>query len=122
MIRYSFNEELNVLEVFYSGDIYLKDLIEYGEMIRESISFPRDLRILTDATKANYLLKPDEVRLVKNIMKEQIKPYKTVKTAVFHQKPFETAMSFILKNEAPIDDYQHDVFSTREAALDWLIN
>jgi len=122
MIKYNFNEELNVLEVFYTDDIYLQDLIEYGEMLQHSETLPRDLKILTDATNANYKLIPAEVKILTEAMKNQIRSYNSVKTAYFHQKPYETAMSYIVKNESFKNDYQHNVFSTREAALHWLLN
>ena len=121
MISYEFNTELDILEVWYKGDISLVDVLEYGEMIRKDYSLPRDLKILTDATGANYTLSREEISELHTVMKEQIKPYDRVKTAVIQNKPRETALSMLVDIEGPISCYQHQVFSSRKAAIKWLL-
>jgi hypothetical protein len=121
MISYEFNEELEILEVFYTGDISLLDVLEYGEMIKKDFSLPRDLKILTDATRANYTINPGEISHLHQVMKEQIKPYHSVKTAVIQEKPLETAISMLVDSQGPIQAYQHQVFSSRKAAIKWLL-
>ena len=64
MIEYKFNEELQILEVFYEGNINFNDLIDYRNSVFSDKSLPRDLRILTDATKSSYNLNPDEIHLL----------------------------------------------------------
>ncbi len=120
MIEYEFNEELKILEVAFIGAIDLKELIRYGEMIRNDSSLPRDLRILTNATTAIYHLSADDVTEMMVVLKDQIKPYRFVKTAVLQEKPVETAISMLVDTREPIHNYEHKVFSTRQAALKWL--
>lgn len=120
MIKYELNKELKILEVHYIGDIDLKELIEYGEMIRSDNSLPRDLRILTNASAAIYHLSRTDITEMMTVLKDQIKPYQTIKTAVIQEKPVETAISMLVDTGAPIPNYEHKVFSTREAALMWL--
>ncbi len=120
MIKYEFNSNSQILEVFYLADINLTDIIEYGEMIRLNKSLPCDLRILTDATSAIYHLSGADVTELLKVLKVQIEPYDTVKTAVLQQKPVETAISMLVDSGIPIPNYEHKVFSTREAALIWL--
>ncbi len=43
MIEYKFNEELQILEVFYEGNINFNDLIDYGNSVFSDKSLPRDL-------------------------------------------------------------------------------
>lgn len=121
MISYKFNNNLQILEVEYSGEVDLKQLIEYGEKIKNDGSLPRNLLILTDATKANYLFKISETSIMLDTLKEQLKPYTSVRTAVIHQKPMETAFSMTVDAEQEIPGYQHMVFTTRTAALNWLL-
>jgi hypothetical protein len=122
MINYEFNIDLQILEVYYLGDINLSDLMDYGEMVRQNNSLPRDLKILTDATTAIYKFTPAEVTILFDALVEQIKSYSTVRTAVIQHKPLETALSFLVDSQEPIESYEHKVFSTRRAALDWLLS
>jgi hypothetical protein len=121
MIEYYLNSETQILEVTYKDDICIKDLLEYGEMIKKNRTYPRNLKILTDATFAKYILEPTDVNLMLKALKEQIQPYESVKSAVFHNKPRETAISHLVNLWGPIPNYQHKVFSTKEAALLWLL-
>lgn len=122
MISYHFNKEMQILEVNYIGNVTFEDLMEYGEMMRNNKSFPRELKIITDASSASYQLEPEDIAKLLKALREQVKPFNTVKNAVLHQKPKETAMSFLVENDGPIPNYKHNVFSTREAALAWLFN
>jgi hypothetical protein len=122
MITHQFNAELQILEVFYKGNIYINDLLEYGEMIRTNDSLPRDLKILTNATDASYHLTMQEISFMMDVLKMQIVPYNSVKTAVIQEKPIETAISMLVDIGSPIPGYKHKVFSTRHGALDWLLH
>jgi len=120
MVKFEFNQDLQILEVYYIGVINLNDIIEYGEMIRQSKTLPRNLKILTDATAAIYHLSSMDITELLKILKAQIEPYHTVKTAVIQEKPIETAISMLVDSGDPILNYDHKVFSTRQAALKWL--
>ncbi len=122
MIEYKFNEELQILEVFYEGTITFNDLIDYGNSVFSDKSLPRDLRILTDATMACYKLVPDEIPQVVKLTLEHIKPYNKVKAAFIQSKPIETALSQLLESEFTSGKYEHAVFSARKSALDWLMS
>ncbi|MFN8257538.1 MAG: STAS/SEC14 domain-containing protein [Bacteroidales bacterium] len=121
MINIKFNKELKILEVEFTGDISLKELIDYGEKIRISNDLPRELKILTDARESVYKISHNDLRVVVMELKKQIKPYKSVKTAVIQTKPVETALSMLVNWEGQIDGYEHQVFATRHAALNWLL-
>jgi hypothetical protein len=121
MISYHFNDELQMLEVFYEGVIGISDLTSYGRSIFSDISLPRDLRILTDVTEATYNLKPDEIPLIIELTQQHIKPYNKVKVAFIQSKPLETALSYLLEMKFPPGKYKHSVFSTRRAAINWLL-
>ena len=122
MITHHYNAELKILEVFYIGDIYINDLLEYGEMIRTNDSLPRDLKILTNASEATYHLSMQEISFMMDVLKMQIVPYNSVKTAVIQEKPIETAISMLVDIGSPIPGYSHKVFATRHGALDWLLH
>ena len=121
MIKTFFNKDILILEVDFVGEIRFADLFEYGEKIRLDKELPRNLKILTNATQANYKLSPEEITLMQKDLKEQIKSYNSVKTAVVQDKPFETAISMLVDVDLSIPDYSHKVFSTRMAAMEWLM-
>jgi hypothetical protein len=122
MIKYKFNEELQILEVRYEGSIRISDLMEYGNSVFTDESLPRDLRILTDAKNASYILLPEEIPQVIKMTLKHIKPYNKVKAAFIQSKPIETALSLLLELEFKSGKYKHSVFSTRQAALHWLLS
>ncbi len=121
MIKIFFNKEFFILEVNFIGEISFIDLYEYGEKIRQDNDLPRNLKILTDATQAIYKISPEEIVLMLEDLKIQIEPYHSVKTAVIQNKPIETAISMMVDINLSIPDYMHKVFSTRKAAIEWLM-
>jgi hypothetical protein len=120
MIISQFNTDLNILDVTYFGKIEFIDLIEFGNTIYSDKSLPRNLKILTDVTKAEYLLKHSEFPSLVSALHKHISAYDSVSAAFIQNKPKETAYSMILELEAKIPNYHHAVFSTRESALNWL--
>jgi hypothetical protein len=121
MINIKFNKELKILEIEFTGDISLEDLIDYGEKIRLNNELPRELKILTDARESAFKINPNDLKVVVLELKKQIKPYKSVRSAVIQTKPVETALSMLINREGHIEGYEHQVFATRHAALNWLL-
>lgn len=72
MISYQFNNNLQILEVEYSGEVDLNQLIEYGEKIKNDGSLPRNLLILTDATKANYRFEISDTSIILDTLKSNL--------------------------------------------------
>jgi len=120
MINYKFNEELQILEVSYEGEISFSDLTDYGNSIYSDRSLPEYLKILADATRACYKLTHEELPLLVRDLEKHIMPYKSVRAAFIHGNPRETAISMLLEHEKLSDKYEHAVFSSRKAAVDWL--
>lgn len=122
MIAMSFNEELDILEIVYNGDIDFDDLINLGEKIRDNSHLPRSLKMLTDASKANYIFPPDKIPQMAEIIKSHIGSYSRVKAAFVQVRPTETAMSIVMNNENNSDKYVRRVFCLRETAIQWLLD
>ncbi len=121
MIAKYFNTELNIPEVKYTGDIYLKDLMEFGNQIYQDSTLPRILLILTDVTKAQYRLSISEFPEMMDNMKKHVSVYKMIKAAFIQAQSKETAYSMHLETQYNIPKYHHAIFATREAALEWLL-
>jgi uncharacterized protein YozE (UPF0346 family) len=121
MIRHHFNKEVNILEVFYEGDINADDIIKFANYIYETNELPKHLKILTDARKAEYKFNTDAVTKMLDLLKQNINKYDSVKDAFIHANPKETAYSMLFEFDRLYDSYSHKVFAGREAALHWLM-
>jgi hypothetical protein len=120
MIKYTFNEDLQILEVKYEGDIKTEDIINHGQFISKNNTLPRKLKILTDSRNVNYNISPDAIPELTKELKQNLTKYEFIMDAFLHSKPKETAYSILLEVEQKYNNYSHKVFTTKEAAIDWL--
>ena len=121
MISSQFNTELQILEVYYEGNIKLNDLIDFWNEVHNNKSQPRNLHLLIDATRAQYELDADEFSELVKAMAQHVSAYELIKAAFIQSKPKETAYSMLLDQRVTVPNYHHAIFYTREAALEWLL-
>ena len=121
MITFKHNREQGILEVKYSGQINMEELINYGEQIFENKSLPRRLKILTDVSDGYYNINPSEFPELKEKLEIHLSVYEHIKAAFVHSKPRETAYALIISEENSIPNYERRVFSTMSAARRWLM-
>jgi len=121
MIRHLFNNELQILEVTYQGQINAEDILKFSSFISTNKELPRKLKILTDATDAHYNFSHSTADELISYLKQNLKNYHSIMDAFIHSKPKETAYSQLLEIEKNYDNYAHKVFATKEAALHWLM-
>lgn len=122
MITSEFNKETGILEVHYSGNISVSDLIEFGNTVYADQNLPRKLLILTDVKKANYLFRVGDFEEIFNNLKKHLSAFDYIKVAFIQAKPKETAYSILLSEKNPVKNYIRKVFSTRDAAISWLLS
>lgn len=120
MITYEFNDQLQILEVFYSGEITFNQLQSFGNHIHVTHELPRVLKMLTDVTQAEYNLKTVEIEQLVVDLEKHVSSYTSLYAAFIQNKPKETAYSILLEKKARIPGYHHAVFSEKETALRWL--
>ncbi|MBI9069140.1 MAG: hypothetical protein JEZ09_17725 [Salinivirgaceae bacterium] len=121
MITFSYNELLEILEVIYKGKVTYEELYDFGIAFENNKSLPRNLKMLTDVTKANYDFPPEKIADIAKNMENITKNYQQIKAAFIQTKPTETAMSILLQNEHRRENYIHKIFYSREQALEWLM-
>ncbi len=121
MITSRYNSEIGVLEVRYKGKLGYTELKGFGDSLMTNLSIPRELKILTDVRDGEYDLRENELQLVLNALQLQMSSFKFIKAAFIHTRPKETAISLISEERNTIPNYYHRVFSTRQAALTWLL-
>lgn len=121
MITSNYNTELQLLEVSYSGSISMKDLVEFGNQIYGNKKLPRKLCILTDVSRAQYKISTAELSELMSHIEQHLLAFEYIKAAFVQSKPRETDYSMLLSSENTIQNYFRAIFSTREAALEWLM-
>ncbi|MBU8891889.1 MAG: hypothetical protein KOO66_03870 [Bacteroidales bacterium] len=121
MITAKFNLKEEYLDSIFEGDIKKQDLIDYIDATRLNKSYPRKLKILTDSTKASLLVSKEDLKLVVEANLKSLEHYDFITDAIITLYPKETAYSVLYKEMSATNKYKFEVFTSREAALAWLL-
>ena len=122
MITKQFNHISNILEVTYSGEIDIKQILDYQNEIFLDTSFPRKLMIFTNASNSKIVLSTKEVDEVALAIEDLMSKYTLIKNAFLTDSPLPTALSTLYKlSVASFPTYQFDVFSSKKAAQKFLL-
>jgi len=119
MISYAYID--NILHVSLTKKVTLEDLVEFIHDFKNLENMPENLRIFYDLTEADLILHLDDISKLSKLAEAATGKFKAVKTAFYVTDPKVTAytMLFSWLPENPIT--QRENFSTREAAMEWLI-
>lgn len=121
MITHNFNNALQILEVYYTGAIDRIELLNFGKWVANNNALPRELKILTDASNAEYKITRADFDELMIALEYNCQFFKCIKAAYIQKKPTETALSTLTSYESNIPNYFHAVFYTNEAAVAWLL-
>ena len=121
MIRYEYNRPLGILEVTYEGKINVEQLADYGIRISNDETIPRELKLITDASKAEYEISVNDMPKVLEALVNHVKNFVYIKAAFIQTKPKETALSLIFEKAYDLSNYHHKIFATKDAAIEWLL-
>ncbi len=121
MVVMEYCTDKNILNVELVGKIGLEEMKAYCEKINNDTSLPRSLRILEDATLAEFDFDIDEIDQINQIIVSQIGTYTDIVHAMLRIEPISTAYG-IMSEMANINNprYLSKVFSTRHMAMNWL--
>jgi len=121
MIDSAFNSETGLLETKLYGSITKSEVIEYISTLRDPENdYPGRLKIITDATEAEMGFSREELGEVLKTVDDHPGMYDSVTDAMIMSNPRATALSMILELFTKKSPYRMKIFSTREAALEWL--
>jgi len=117
MIKVEFDKENNFLKADYLGDIFLNDIVEYISATKNNTSYPRTLKIFSDATKANMLLNAIDLPTLVKENNQSLKKYDYISML----KSFREALIFIKENSLT-EDFKYRLEKVAEQAWkqDWL--
>ena len=122
MITYIFNNATGILETKLEGKVSIKDITEYILLLSEDKSLPKKLKILTDATKGKFpkgVVPKDMIKLVE-ANRKSLAQRDFIYDAFIVSGAVEMALGMLYKSISKTKNYRFNVFSTREAALEWL--
>ncbi len=120
MIKYSFNKDHKILYLIYKGKIYRDDISELYTKILNDDSLPQNLLIFQDENKAEFINSENLINFSIKYIKLLNQEFRKIKVAVWQNDPVKTAYSYFYKTIVARDQYEINVFYTKEAALVWI--
>lgn len=120
MVDSKFNSELGLLDSKFYGDVTKNEIVDYIDATRLNKSYPRKLKILTDSVNANMILANSDLEAIAQANLKSLEQYNYIIDAIVTANPKETAFSILYKELSATKKYKFQVFSTREAAIEWL--
>lgn len=120
MINSFFNEELKIVETEFKDNISEQEVLEYLNAFTENTSYPRHLKTLADTSLAKFSFSYRSLKAFNQAKVKSLEHYDIVMTAVIVNSPATAAIATLYQAIARGKKYKYKVFSTREAAIDWL--
>lgn len=121
MIQYYYDKEINIQYINLSGRITKEDIIaSIGKITK--LWHTKGLKLLYDLSEAELLFTIQELREISetSVSTENILP--ASKTALIVTNPKQTALAMLYSQFDHGEFSQRKVFSTYEAAVNWLKN
>lgn len=120
MVSKEFNKTTGILAATYKGNVTLKEIVDYIIATKENNSYPRSLKILTDAAEANMNFSAKDLSVIAEENYKSLEKYDHITDAIILTSPKETALSMLYKELVKTNKYKFKVFSTKDAAIRWL--
>ena len=123
MIISKYNQQTGILETEFTEDVILEELINYIISIKENKTYPRFLKIKTNATISNFAFSLDDIEKVAIETDKLLEKYNLISDAMIVDNPRTTAISMLYQKIFEKNaKYRFDVFSTDKGASEWLEN
>ena len=122
MVTAKFNQQTNILESKFEGNVTLAEVVNYIIATKKNKSYPRKLKILTDSIDAifNFSIEDLEIIVEENI--KSLEKYNLIIDAIIIDDPKNTVLSMLYLELAKSNKYKFEIFATKSAAIDWLNN
>ncbi|RLD66422.1 MAG: hypothetical protein DRI95_06780 [Bacteroidetes bacterium] len=120
MIIVKFDSKKGTLHSKFEGKVTLKEIVDYIVATKENKSYPRVLKILTNATHADMVFSPEDLAIIVEENYKSLEKYEYIIDAIVISSPKETAFSVLYQELAKTKKYLFQVFSTDKAAIEWL--
>ncbi len=122
MITNSYNPDKQRLEVQYEGNVNVEEIINFIiHDVGEDHKLPRDLKILSDATRAKFNFTAGHIEKITETMQQIIPQFRCVCDAFIIDTALETGLTMIYgQSMKQVKNHYLEVFSTKSAAVTWL--
>lgn len=122
MIKYIFNKEKGIVETEIIGITTISDFYKYFMALSEDQNLPKILKIFTDGSKGKFdsNVSPEDMIKLAEANKISLEKREKVYTASVISSSIEMAMGFLYKEFSERQNYEFELFSTKEEALHWL--
>ena len=122
MITYRFNKKTAMVESVIEGENTIEDFTNYLLSLSKEQNFPDILKVFSNGEKGRFAkhVNPEDMYKIANAIQELLKKHKKVYTAFIISTSLETAMAELYKDFSSSKNYKFKVFSTKEAAIQWL--
>lgn len=120
MIIWEFNHETGILESKFIGEVYLKEIVDYIRATKDNKNYPRKLKIKTNALESSFVFSVNDLEVIIYENNKSLENYEAIIDAIVIEDPKSTALSMLYQRLDKNEKYKFNVFSTTEAAQDWL--
>lgn len=120
MIGTTFNEQLNIVEVKFKGNIELDELLHFIFCVGQNKFLPEHCNMLVDATESSYCFSASDLEPIARNIEANTSRFKCFLGAFIHGNANDTALSIAMQRQEKFSTYRHKTFCTREAALAWI--
>jgi len=120
MITLDFNKKTKILVNTLTGTIDISDVLNMYHQIEHHGSLPANLKIIIDSQEARYSFTEKDLQKIANAIKHLLTKFNSIQEAIVQSTPYETAMAVLYEQMVHFDNFRFKVFSTREAAIQWL--
>ena len=121
MIHSVFNDKLSILETNFINYISEQDIIDYLLAFKNTPNYPRVVRTLVDTRNASFSFSYKSIKAFNKAKTESLVHYTIVASAVIINNPAKAAISTLYGLIANNKQYKYKVFSTKKAAISWLL-
>jgi hypothetical protein len=117
----TFDNNLGILVLTVENELSTQSVIDYYHNLATNSDYPRDLKVLCFITATSYPVKPEDVYAMVGSLEKTCSKYNSLTEAFVAEDPYATVITTLFSKKAKDSNYSSKVFSTKEAALKWLI-
>ncbi|MEX0982829.1 MAG: hypothetical protein WD577_06905 [Bacteroidales bacterium] len=118
----TFDNSLGILILTVENQLAKQFVIDYYNGLAKNNEYPRDLRVICFVTTTNYQIRPEDIDEMVDSLKQASGNYERLTEAFVAEDPYSTVITTLFSEKAQIRNYRSKVFSTKEAALKWLLD
>ncbi len=115
-------EKEKVFVVDNNKDIGYKDILDGIRIVDFAYKGRGELKAIVDIGTNNIKVEEAIYSSIFEEVKNRIRKYDKVKFALIVNHPIGVALSLLLEYQVNNDNYEYKTFSTRKAAVEWLLS